>query len=300
GAGVDIDLGHHLGDQRDQGLGPSGAADSEEFAGRGVHHLGHLTHRPAAGVEDTEPHQLVVMELVRVLGGRQAGGVHQEEHAAQSVGGVPAVHAGQTHEKPPGMVPGGFHDDLAVGGARPTSCSSDQAGAGGEALLGGVGPDLDDESAADAVRLGDAPDEHLHRKSFARQRSASTTSTRTSGPATDVTIVRMADAVRPPRPMTRPRSSGDTATRITVPRRPPPVRTDTASGSDTMPRTRWSTASTTMSFTGLRPQPRSSRPRRSRTPTRRRTRRPWLPPPPPSWRPPPLRPSWPSPPCAWR
>src|SRR5699024_6244029 len=198
GAGVDIDLGHHLGDQRDQGLGPSGAADSEEFAGRGVHHLRHLTHRPTAGVEDTEPHQLVVMELVRVLGGRQAGGVHQEEHAAQSVGGVPAVHAGQTHEKPPGMVPGGFHDDLAVGGVRPASCSSDQAGAGGEALLGGVGPDLDDEFAADAVRLGDAPDDEFHRKSCARQRSVSTTSTRTSGPATDVTIVRMADAVRPP------------------------------------------------------------------------------------------------------
>src|SRR5579863_241258 len=63
--------------------------------------------------------------------------------------------------------------------------------------------------------------------------------------------VRRARAVRPPRPMTLPRSSGCTRTSRTLPRRSARLRTRTSSGNWTMPRTRCSRASSSTS--GLSP-----------------------------------------------
>src|SRR5699024_7904834 len=155
--------------------------------------------------------------------------------------------ADQTHQKPPGMLPGGFDGDVAIGGLVPTAHTPDETGPDREPHVRGVGADLHHELPADAVRLDDTSHDEFHGGSSPPitdvcgrgQRSVSTTSTRTPSPPTAETIVRIAEAVRPPRPMTRPRSAGATATRITVPRRPPLDRTDTASGSDTIPRTRW-------------------------------------------------------------
>src|SRR5215469_16564435 len=59
--------------------------------------------------------------------------------------------------------------------------------------------------------------------------------------------VRSALAVRPPRPMTLPRSSGCTRTSSTRPRRSPRLSTWTSSGCSTMPLTRCSRASSSMS-----------------------------------------------------
>src|SRR5512146_2417659 len=59
--------------------------------------------------------------------------------------------------------------------------------------------------------------------------------------------VRSARAVRPPLPMTLPRSSGCTRTSRTLPRRSDLLATWTSSGYWTMPRTRCSRASSSMS-----------------------------------------------------
>lgn len=74
----------------------------------------------------------------------------------------------------------------------------------GETLVWIVSTDFDRQLAGDAVRLGDTPDHKLHRS----YRSVSTTSTRMPRPPTPATRVRSAVAVRPPRPITFPRSSG--------------------------------------------------------------------------------------------
>src|SRR5918996_264974 len=76
-----------------------------------------------------------------------------------------------------------------------------------------------------------------------RYRSVSTTSTRTPRPPMPPTTVRRAVAVRPPRPITLPRSSGCTRTSSVRPRRVVTSSTCTSSGWSTMPRTRCSRAS---------------------------------------------------------
>src|SRR6185437_14829316 len=64
--------------------------------------------------------------------------------------------------------------------------------------------------------------------------------------------VRSALAVRPPRPMTLPRSSGCTRTSRPRPRRSPRLSTRTSSGYSTMPRTRCSRASSSTSVSARR------------------------------------------------
>src|SRR6266568_5931529 len=76
-------------------------------------------------------------------------------------------------------------------------------------------------------------------------------STRTPRPPIDVMIWRSALAVRPPRPMTVPRSSGCTRTSSRWPRRESTIRTRTSSGWSTMPLTRCSSAGRS-ALSGLR------------------------------------------------
>ncbi|VXB78280.1 hypothetical protein NOCARDAX2BIS_340081 [Nocardioides sp. AX2bis] len=80
-----------------------------------------------------------------------------------------------------------------------------------------------------------------------RRRSTSTKSIRApSRPARALTTVRNAVAVRPPRPITLPRSSGWTRTSSRGPRRSCLSETTTSSGLSTTPRTRCSRASASM------------------------------------------------------
>ena len=95
----------------------------------------------------------------------------------------------------------------------------------------------------------------------ASARSTSTKSIRAPPrPASELTTVRNAVAVRPPRPITLPRSAGCTRTSRIDPRRSCLSRTVTSSGCSTIPRTRCSRASAS-----IRIRPRSSRRRRRRS-----------------------------------
>src|SRR5215470_12607807 len=69
-------------------------------------------------------------------------------------------------------------------------------------------------------------------------------------PARELITVRSARAVRPPLPMTFPRSSGCTRTSWTLPRRSIRLATRTSSGCATMPLTRCSRASSSTSGSG--------------------------------------------------
>src|SRR5215467_6671074 len=74
-------------------------------------------------------------------------------------------------------------------------------------------------------------------------------------PASELITVRSARAVRPPRPMTLPRSSGWTRTSRARPRRRPRLSTRTSSGYSTMPLTRCSRASSSTSGLAVRLAP---------------------------------------------
>src|SRR5699024_3013253 len=111
---------------------------------------------------------------------------------------------------------------------------------------------------AGGARSGPAPTSRSvrqHRSSgwpaAPQRRSTSTMSTRTSSSDRAVVTVRRARAVRPERPITRPRSAAPTRTSSSGPRRVDFSVTRTASGSSTMPRTRWSRASARELMSGL-------------------------------------------------
>ena len=91
---------------------------------------------------------------------------------------------------------------------RPGWGSRNRTAPGANLCLGGVRADLDGQLTADALGPAYAADHHAHQRS-----SASRKSTRTGRPPEiALTTVRMAVAVRPPRPITRPMSSGWTRT----------------------------------------------------------------------------------------
>jgi len=101
-----------------------------------VHDLGHLAEGGTRGVEYSQSHQLMVVVLVRVLRILQRIRVDEQQHAAECVRGVPIADAFQTHQKPPGMLPGGFDGDVAVGGQITPTDPPDESGPDGESLLG--------------------------------------------------------------------------------------------------------------------------------------------------------------------
>src|SRR5262249_52398542 len=76
---------------------------------------------------------------------------------------------------------------------------------GGVTLIRRVGAHVHHDLAVHPVRAHDPADDELHGR---RDQYASTMSTRTPRPPTDVITWRRALAVRPPRPITVPRSSG--------------------------------------------------------------------------------------------
>src|SRR6516165_8182939 len=217
-----------------------------------------------------KPFELVVVVGVRLVDRRQVIGVHDEKAAPQGVGGVPVFHPGQSHEQPPAVL-ARVSDDVTAFFAAVTKFFGAQRITRSEPGGGVVGADFHHHLAADAVRFDDAPDCQLQGSSIssARYRSVSTTSTRIPRPPIPATSVRNAVAVRPPRPITLPRSSGWTCTSTVRPRRLVTRSTRTSSGLSTIPRTRCSTASTTTVLIAPVSFPRTAGPARSARAARR-------------------------------
>ena len=57
--------------------------------------------------------ELVVVELVGIIDGRQLGGVDDEQVPAQRIGRVAIGYAGQAHQQPPTVRAGRLDDDVA-------------------------------------------------------------------------------------------------------------------------------------------------------------------------------------------
>ncbi len=93
--------------------------------------------------------EFVVVELVRVVGRLHLRTVDEEQGAAQGVGGIPVRDAGQGHQQPPGMIPGGCDGEIPFPGtARQTAT---QHRVRGETHLGLVGADVHDDLTTDSV-----------------------------------------------------------------------------------------------------------------------------------------------------
>ena len=111
-----------------------------------------------------QPFEFVIVELVGIVGRRQLGAVDQEQRAAQRIGGVRSPIPSRRSRSRPGMLSGRLHREVRVAslfGARAT-----QRGAVGETDLGFVGTDVDDEFAADAMRLWRPADDEIHQVSI--------------------------------------------------------------------------------------------------------------------------------------
>ena len=258
---VEVDLGHERGDERHQGVAPVGRADGEQVLRGAVHDGLHLAQRRAVDVDDGEPDELVVVELLGVLGHLVVAERGVEDGAAHGLGGV-AVGELLEGDQQGALVPAGAGDGEAGG---PAVGAGGRLGAqrrtGGEAPVGLVGAYVEGDLAADAVGLADPADHDLDvlahmpsrrtrcrrnarrapprwgdaRRSgwcgAQRRRSVSTKSTRAPPrPARAETTVRKAVAVRPLRPITLPRSSGWTRTSRIEPRRSCLSRTDDVVG----------------------------------------------------------------------
>src|ERR1700744_3033889 len=77
-----VDIGPDCAHERDQGLVP-GTAPHDQQVLAVVQHVSDLADRVAGGGDHAEPDELVVVELVRVVRGRNLGRVHHQQGAAQ-------------------------------------------------------------------------------------------------------------------------------------------------------------------------------------------------------------------------
>ena len=218
--------------------------------------------------------ELVVVELVGVVDGRQVGGVDDEQGARAARRRRPGRDAVEA-------APAAGRRARAPRRRRRSRLGSSRApcrAARYPARTGRAGSSVRTStttSPRDAVRLDDPSDDEVHRPAtlLLAELLVGVHHVDADAAAADAaTRVRSAVAVRPPRPMTLPRSSGCTCTSTVRPRRLVTMSTRTSSGLSTIPRTRCSTASTTtvlirwrraaLSRRGLGGSPRPSRPRR--------------------------------------
>ena len=168
-----------------------------------------------AVADDVEADELVVVPGV-VLGRLVVGVlIDPEDRLDEALGGRAVVDA---VEEADGVAVHPAELAHRRGACRATASDSGtcsvNVGARHEAPLGVVGVQLELDGALEAVRLDEAADPQLRlpgRACVRPRQSSVATSTRTRVPsASAVMSVRSAFAVRPPRPMTRPRSSGCT------------------------------------------------------------------------------------------
>ena len=149
----DVHDRHHRLDERHQHLALTGLHD-QHVAVRQVQHVDDLAQRLAGDEHGGHAAQDVVVVLVLVLGRRQRAAVDLEQRLAQQLGGVAVLDAGEGDHEPAVLPPRGVDEQRpAVGGV------GQQRGAGGEALVRGVGAHLHGDLALDALRLADAPDD---------------------------------------------------------------------------------------------------------------------------------------------
>ena len=119
-----------------------------------VEHVGNDATLLAREGPGAEPDQLVVVELVRVLGRGQLGRVHHQQSAAQFLRRGPVTASGEGQEQPPG-VPTRPRD-----GQRAASCGlRRQDGTRSEPAVRIIGPDLHGQLTADTVRPAYAADD---------------------------------------------------------------------------------------------------------------------------------------------
>jgi len=128
----------------------------QQLAARAAHDLANRADLGAVGQHGGEAFQLVVVELVRVLARRQVGHGHEELGAPQRLGHRPVRDLLETDEQPAGVRADRGHRQVAD---RTIPEPRGEHGPGTEAFVRCVGVHVDGELAADAVRLGDAPDQ---------------------------------------------------------------------------------------------------------------------------------------------
>ena len=106
-----------------------------------------------------QPLELVVVELVGIVDGRQVGGVDDEQAAPQRIGGVAAADAVEPDQQPAAVLAHRLDHEGPLGlVTRPGA----QRRTRREAAEGIVGADVDDDLAGDAVRLDDPSDYEVH------------------------------------------------------------------------------------------------------------------------------------------
>src|SRR5882757_8624389 len=148
--------------ERHQHLGVVIGLDRQQLPCCGVQHLGDDADVDTGHGAHPEPLQLVVVELVGVVDRRELGGVNEEQGAPQCIGAVSVGNPGQANQQSAGMLTDGLDDVVAL---RPTASAGPAAQrlTRCEPQVRIVGADVDDDFTGDAVRLGDPPDNEVHR-----------------------------------------------------------------------------------------------------------------------------------------
>src|SRR5487761_763359 len=218
-----VHVGDERLDERHHGLAPVRRLDHQDVLAR-VQHVVHGADLRAVDRADGQADKVSVAELVRVLGRCDRGGVHCQPGTAELGGGVPVADALEPDEELAGVPLAARHGeraDLGRVGVQPRARREPQFGL--------VGADTDHNVTANPVRTADPADGYLHGNYLTSP--VSSRSMRTClFPAREPITVRSARAVRPPRPMNLPRSSGWTRTSSTLPRRSIRLTTRTSSG----------------------------------------------------------------------
>jgi|EndMetStandDraft_9_1072997.scaffolds.fasta_scaffold173433_2 hypothetical protein len=110
--------------------------------------------------DDLQSFEFVIVELVRIIRRLEFGTVDDKQCAAQRICVATVTDAFEAQQKPPGMIPGGFHCvRLQCGLAR---LAPTQHGTYGKTILGLVCTNLDYQFTFDAMRLRDTTDYEFH------------------------------------------------------------------------------------------------------------------------------------------
>ena len=160
-----VDHGHERGDERHQHLAAVGRAQRQQVLAGAVDHVGDLTDRRAVGGDTGQADELVVVELLGVLGRLGGVDVGDQDQPAQRLGRGAVGELGEGDEQP-GLVPAGaLHGQRRrpAGTVRRAAArgAGDQHGAVGEPAVRLVGARLDGHLAPDAVRPADPADDDL-------------------------------------------------------------------------------------------------------------------------------------------
>src|SRR5690606_26073410 len=157
-AGLEVDLGHELLDQRQLHASPVGGAHDQEVLRRVVVHARDDAELAPVDVADGEALELRGIPGVGILGGLLLGVDRElEVHPAQGLG-VGAVRDLLEARVPALLLEAGAGHGEGAGAAGDLGL---EHGAGAQALLGLVGAQDEGDLAAQAVRAADRRDDHV-------------------------------------------------------------------------------------------------------------------------------------------